>query len=169
MAVVGTADSSLNSISLNYNMAYAHIKPILLTGGELQAGSIQEWRVNTSLGALSDTVTMTLGSFNFPSDCATVLSIYDGANPSSRNLLFSGCQSSDKITSWLYSNTQYVYVVLDNSGRSSDLSVDFIDLSSRQRLFRLWSAEYSDARHTSGTIRLPLQMVAYQAQKKLQQ
>ena len=48
MAVVGTADSSLNSISLNYNMAYAHIKPILLTGGELQAGSIQEWRVNTS-------------------------------------------------------------------------------------------------------------------------
>ena len=125
VAIVETADSGLNSVSLNYNMGYAHISPVLLAGGNLQAGTTQEWHVNTSSGAVSDTVTMTLGDFNFPSDCTTSLKIYDDSDVSSRNLLFTGCQSSDKITSWLYSKTKYIYVVLDNSGRSSDAIVSF--------------------------------------------
>ncbi len=125
VAIVGSADSDLNSVSLNYNMGYAHISPVLLTGGALQAGTTQEWYVNTASGAMSDSVIITLGTFNLPSDCITTLSIYDGTDADTRNVLFSGCQSSDKVDYWLYSHTNFIYVVLDNSGRSSDSSVDF--------------------------------------------
>lgn len=131
------ADSDLADITLQYNMGYAHVTPVLLSNGLLQAGCEQEFQVNTTTGAIGSDIVFTLAELSFPSDCTTTLNIYDGSNVGTRNLLFSGCQSSDITTEWLYSRTHQLWIYLDNTDRGTDAVVTFtLDYIGEKDLFK---------------------------------
>lgn len=135
-----SADSDLSDITLEYNMGYAHITPVLLSGGLLQAGCEQEYRVNTSTGAIGPEIVFTLADFTFPADCTSSLTIYDSYDVPTRNLIFSGCQSSDATSEWLYSRTSLLAIYLDNTGRATDETVSFtLDYMGEKDLFQCGS------------------------------
>jgi hypothetical protein len=126
IAILNTHDSSLNSITFNYNMGYAHIQPLTLTNGKLAAGVIQDWIIDTRTHSIGTNITLSLSDLSFPgSGCLTTLKIYDKQDLNSRKLLYMGCKNNDKIDYWLYSLTGQAYVVLDNTLESNDLGINF--------------------------------------------
>jgi hypothetical protein len=126
VAIVASASPALDYVSLQYNMGYAHVSPVLLTGGQMQAGSYQEWQVNTTEGSIGEGIVFTLSDLDLPSDCTTTLQVYDNnASFSGSNLLFSGCKSADATTQWMYSDTSALYIYLDNTGRGTPTGMGF--------------------------------------------
>jgi hypothetical protein len=126
VSILASADSSMSTVSLAVSAGYDHIIPIPLNDGTIQAGAVQTWDIDTTDGASSASVTITMSDMNMNSDCLTTLNIYDDdSSNGARTTLFSGCQSSNQPEAFLYSTTGKVSIVLDNSGRSTDDVIHF--------------------------------------------
>lgn len=137
-----SADATLSDITLDYNMGYAHLSPVLLSNGKLQANAKQEYQVNTTQGAIGTEIIFTFSDFTFPADCQSTLNVYDSSNSGTRKQLFSGCQSSDISEEWLYSETSMLFIYLDNTNRDIDDTVTFtLDYIGQKDLFKCGSLE----------------------------
>jgi len=122
--ILPASDPALLALNYKFNMGYAHIVPTLLSNGKLPARAIQTWRINTQGDQASgNIIKFSLSDMLFSSSCLATLNIYDSDD--SRNLLYSGCQSSDQQSEWLYSATGKAYVVLDNSAQAEDTFTSF--------------------------------------------
>ena len=122
------SDPALLSLNFDFNMGYAHIKPLLLSNGKLPAGAIQTWAIDTTEGASTNNIKFTLSDLIFADTTGlTTLNIYDSPDPNTRNTLYTRQSdgSADIVDFWLYSTTGLAYVVLNNSLLGQDSFTSF--------------------------------------------
>ena len=125
VAVLDAHVPALDTVTFLYNMGYSHVSPLTLTDGYVAAGVVQDWKIDSRDGAVSHRIQMALSDLEFGSSCTSTLTIYDDWDTSVWNQLYTGCEASDSITNWLYSNTGKVYVVFNASMETTNLETNF--------------------------------------------
>ena len=126
VAVLNTHDSALDIVTFQYNMGYSHVSPLTLSDGMVAAGVVQDWKIDTRSGAVTNNIRMALADLSFASSsCNSTLTIYDDWDANVWNQLYIGCSAADAITNWLYSTTGMVYVVFNASTEVSNYATNF--------------------------------------------
>jgi len=115
LKTIEDATPALVSYSVGLATGFGKISPTL-AGGQLVAGASQQWIINAPN---SRELTLGFSAFQFVDNgCSTVISVYDDAK-----LLYSGCEASDELNSWLFATSGKAII---NVTTSVTATVDFI-------------------------------------------